>query len=290
MYISDKRLAWQGNWHTRHYKGERICWHEDMGETLSFLDLDRCGKILSFHSCLSKADRKGRRDVTRIEIDEKVFYLKRYFRPRSKSLFSAIFMPFFYTSPAQSECEHYHILNALGIATAVPVAWGEKKTGWISWSCFIITRELEGTLLSQTLKTSRDFSSRRNLIYSLASLIRRIHVARYHYPYCKAKHIYLKDNTIAILDLERLDKFPRSIPKLKKIAKEMATFNKSIAPECLTKTEQLRFVKSYLQCAKIDFQARELIAAIQKRIYDISLGRKWYARLWRNMLLPLKVF
>lgn len=266
-------FLWPWCWHTQSESHGVIRWCEEARSLFTAIGLESCDKILAFSNDTTTSDRKGYRDVTRVEIDGQTLYLKRYLRLRLKELLVPRC-----ASHARREFQHYRILSELGIATAVPIVWGEKKR-----ASFIVTREIPGVVLDRHLE-SCDFSGRRVVIRSLAVLLRNIHDAGYRYLDCKAKHVYICDGRIALLDVERLLPFPRFRSRTKVVAKDLATLANTVSPAVASSSERLYFIKCYLAATRLNSQARDLITGVQKRLSDIALARRWYLRLWLKLL------
>lgn len=272
--------VWPLQWHTQTYQGETISWSEDIRASFSAVGLDQCRKIMSFYNCFTQADKCGYRDVTRLQIDEdNVFYLKRYLRLRRTEYLSAILRPFSYPSSARREWEQYHILNNLGISTAIPVAWGEKKSWGIPSLSFIITRQIVGTPLDEYLRNCRDFHVRRAVLYSMANAIKHMHRAGYQYPDYTAKHIYVKNTDVVLLNAEKFTKLPNKAP-MSMMVRDLANLSQTIPTQCATNTERLRFLKYYLDCAHLGSQAKIWIGNIQRHCAYISQNKKKPIYMW----------
>ena len=125
-YLPCSRIA---GWLERKCPKGKIYLAADVQDALAASGIDQCSKIFALCSTRSQCNRRGDRDVIPVETENDWLYLKRYLALRKKEIYPALLLPFAYRSLAYREWQNYRILERLGIATARPVAWGEKKTG-----------------------------------------------------------------------------------------------------------------------------------------------------------------
>ena len=77
-------------------------------------------------------------DVIKVALDGTNFYVKRYYKPRSKKA------GWFKRSRVRAEWENLQFFDSLGIPTPALVAWGEQPQGQ-NFQGALITEELKGT-------------------------------------------------------------------------------------------------------------------------------------------------
>lgn len=290
--IRDKNITnsidWPDLWHKFRCNVGTIYIASEILPTLQALGLEECGNVFAFKSANTYSDRRGYRDITRLDWKKETLYLKRYVHLRRKEYAQSWLTPFCYRSHAHTEFRNYQILHSLGVNTAIPLAWGETQKKWTASRSFIITRNVNAVTLDQYLIGCKQVNIRRALIANIAGLVRKLHAAGYYYLDWKAKHIYIKNDDIILLDVERMKKFPLLMPKNFFILKELGNLDKSLPTECITNSEHLRFIKTYCNSERIGNRERQWILRMHKRRYAISLGKKWYLRMWKKWCIYFK--
>ena len=179
-------------------------------ELINFADFiyveQRASKVnlLSMRDHRDKKSGKIDRQMTRITIDNNIYYMKRAYCNSFKNV--------------KNEYEAIKVLPKFGLKPAEIVAYAfneSEKKG------FIILKDLTGFYsISEIIKgntpddTLNDFISRKDeILQRTAKIIRDIHKKGYVYPDWFAKHIYIKKgcDEIVLIDLERflpIDKCP----------------------------------------------------------------------------------
>lgn len=181
-------------------------------------------KVFSFNGGQTIKRIKAR-TVTRIEITKnmrpKVFYLKRHFSARPTL---SEHMGFFFfsrsVSPGVGEFENICEFRQNGIATATPVAAGQRRVGLLRYESFLITESFEPYVSLEKIirdtpwilegKSGKELKSR--IIKSIAHLARKMHTAGFNHRDFNATHVLISPKdassnvSLALFDLQRLDR------------------------------------------------------------------------------------
>ena len=169
-------------------------------------------------------------------------------------------------SKARCEFQNYATFAKLGIACAEPVACGEERDA-LGRLCraFIVTRAIPNaqTLVEFWSERHATRCERIALIEQLARWTRRIHDENFfHHDLVWRNILVNRDNhgTVRLwwIDCPRGARNRWSPLRNRKLLKDLASLDKSAARLC-SRTERLRFVKTYLSLARLDAAAKKLI-------------------------------
>lgn len=213
---------------------------------LQELEMTDFEKVFSF-SGGQTIKRIKARTVIRIEtirnMQSQVFYLKRHFSARPT--LSELMGNFFFNrsiSPGIGEFENICEFRRNGIATAAPVAAGQRRVGLLRYESFLITESFEPYVSLEKIirnrpwmfegKSGKDLKSR--IIKSVALLARQMHTAGFNHRDFNATHVLIspKDDSgnvsLALFDLQRLDR--KKWMRFRWMIKTLAELNYSMPP------------------------------------------------------------
>jgi hypothetical protein len=202
-----------------------------------------------------------RRQTIRIEIDGAAYFLKKHKGVGWGEIFknlSSLKRP---TLGARTEWAGVQTLEALGISTLSPVAFGERGSNPAEIHSFLMTRELEGMVkLSvihqkfETLSEAQTQLIRHELILAVAKVAKRFHEAGCVHADFYLCHFMVKDRDwsqfkagdpldLHLIDLHRMRQYPK-IPASKQIKEIGALFYSATHLE-LTEAEKQLFIENY---------------------------------------------
>lgn len=198
-------------------------------------------------------------------------YLKRTRHPALKEQVSRILSG----SVRHSSCWHERVmikqLALKRIPVPVVVAYGEKMLLGYERASVLITQGIVGQPLERFVPKyfarnayGEELARRRRWIRLLAEMIRRFHLAGYCHRDLYLSHIIIgikRDDrpVFHLIDLARCFKMRRR--KQRWIVKDLAALNYSAGP-CITRTDRLRFVRTYLAVDHVNHYGKRLIARI----------------------------
>jgi heptose I phosphotransferase len=229
--------------------------------------LDSFDRLMNYKGG-SAVKKKEIRDVVRIALGGRVFFLKRHrilFRERL-----ARFLPYRFAEDARNEWEKMGALAEAGFLTATPVAYGEN--GGLALT---LTEELyEAVRLEDFIPTLAEAGiegvlRKRQLIRRLAFIVRRFHDAGFNHQDLYLCHIFTRPATgeIFFMDLQRVQK--RNPPARRWIRKDLAQFIFS-AKGSFSSTDLVRFGHAYLGRERFDKEDKTMIKAIFSKAKRIA--------------------
>lgn len=216
------------------------------------------------------------RSVMRIELGDKVFYLKRHFWPWKERIYSLL--PWVQKEDARNEWRNMFLLNSLGFHTPTPVAFGEKKRMGIPYFSLTLTENLYDAEKLETYLpkhfspplTNAKIFEKRGLIKQLAILVWDFHTKGLNHQDFYLGHLFIrpKDSRIFIIDIQRVhyNKSIRRCDKIKDLA-QLAFSAKGL--NIFTGTDHMRFFHVYLNRDKLtgtDKHLMKKIVAKKRRI------------------------
>lgn len=217
------------------------------------------------------------RSVVRIELKDKVFYLKRHFwswKERIKSI-----VPWIKKEDARNEWENMILLRSLGFNTMTPVAFGEKKIFGIPYFSLTLTEnvydaeKLEHYLpkhFSQPLIKEK-IIRKREIIKKLAILARDFHRKGLNHQDFYLGHLFIrpKDEEIFIIDIQRVHhrKKIRMHDRIKDLS-QLAFSAKGLG--IFTKADFIRFIHTYLERDKLISSDKKIIKKILSKVKRIE--------------------
>ncbi|MDP6544956.1 MAG: lipopolysaccharide kinase InaA family protein [Phycisphaerae bacterium] len=155
----------------------------------------------------------GTRRRTRIELDDRVLYLKRYGPERFGDRWRR-FMTYGRSSPASVEFENIRAAQRCGVATMDAVAFGHEMGfgGLFARRSYLVVTAVEGDAIercgSEFLAAGSDGDGARRLTDKLARLVGTLHGAGFVHRDLYASHVFLHDSpdgvSLYLIDLARM--------------------------------------------------------------------------------------
>lgn len=157
-------------------------------------------------------DKDSRRDIQRIILNDKAFYLKRIFTEKITSSIESLCLGKLPHSKPYKELLHIQALQTAGFATMEVVAAGELTRLGIAREGFILSKEIKGTDLSILFKQS-NLNDRLILISQFAQLNARLHVKGFFSPVRLKDVFYVPSNQqqsrMVLIDREARNPTPK---------------------------------------------------------------------------------
>ena len=220
--------------------------------------------------------QRANRVRMRIELDspegQKVFYLKRYHRPRWLASLAAT-LGLVANSKGRRELTNISHLQEAGLPTVVAAAVGEAGTRDGS---FILLEELSGyqplhEFLDDFLAEPRRpdvLPGKWELIRALAQYVRRLHAAGMDHRDLYLCHFFLRPEqpaqSLRLIDLQRIKK-SRCLRQQHGFVKDLAALNYSADHPKISRTDRLRFVLAYLGHRQLAWRDRMLLRAVSSK-------------------------
>jgi UDP-glucose:(heptosyl)LPS alpha-1,3-glucosyltransferase len=202
-----------------------------------------------------------RRQTIRVELDGEAYFLKKHKGVGWSEIFknlSSLKRP---TLGARTEWEGIQTLEALGISTLSPVAFGERGNNPAEIHSFLMTRELQGmvklSVIHEKFKALSEAQTaliRRELIVAVAQVAKRFHEAGCVHADFYLCHFMVKDRDwsqfkqgdaldLHLIDLHRMRQYPK-IPRSKQV-KEIGALFYSATHLDLSEDEKQLFIHNY---------------------------------------------
>lgn len=202
-----------------------------------------------------------RRQTIRVEIENEAYFLKKHRGVGWNEIFknlSSLKLP---ALGARTEWEGIQTLEALGISTLSPVAFGERGCNPAEIYSFLMSREMQGmvklSLIHQkfeTLSEAQIALIRSELIVAVAKVAKRFHQAGCVHSDFYLCHFMLKDLDwsqfkqgdaldLHLIDLHRMRQYSK-IPASKQVKEIGALFYSATHLE-LTEVEKQLFIRNY---------------------------------------------
>ncbi len=173
------------------------------------------------------------------------------------------------------EWENIFRMEAIGIPTMRPVAFGEKKRWGLEKRSFLITERIPGGVpmddyvrehYSGVLEAAR-LREKRSLLWDAGSLARRLHGAGYTHMDLYLNHIFVRetpsgDKALHLIDLQRVAR--RWAFRRRWIVKDLAALLYSMRDLPLTRTDGARVLAAYFDGSLRHANRRLLSAALQR--------------------------
>jgi len=247
-----------------------------------FLEILRKHNLADFRSLMdfqggSPVKKTRYRSLVKMQLGDRYFYLKRHLRPPRERIRSL--MPCSAREDARNEWDNMNLLNALGFHTMVPVAFGEEKRSGMTCSSLTLT---EGIADSEKLETYlpahflpplsvERMREKRDLIRRLALLAGEFHGKGLNHQDFYLGHLLLRpgDGAISIIDLQRVHRRKRVSrhDRVKDLGQLCYSAGKT---GVLTRTDLMRFLKTYLGRDRITGEDRKLIRMVLSKSAKIA--------------------
>ena len=222
----------------------------------------------------------------KISDPEKTLYLKRYNHPDAVTQIKNWFWHNSRKSMMSFDLDPTKDLAQAGIKTPKTVSYGEQWGIFFEKRSFIISEELPNAEpLEQKLPDCfKDISKTENLrqkrtfIGQLGQFAKKFHATGYrHRDFYLAHIFYSDDGTFYLIDLQRAFK-PRILAKRFRI-KDISQLYYSAPGSAFSKTDRLRFYKSYAGKESLDRRDKALIRKVVKKANCIAKRETKYGRL-----------
>ncbi len=249
-------------------------------ESLAAAGLNNIDSVRNFAagSELVKDNLAAHRSRTEIQTpDGKTVYLKRYFNtPKIRQLKNRMEHG---TSAATAFFDIIHTfeLNAAGVNTPEPVAWGfENKGVWESFS-FSITAAVPGISLEKQLPAcfTKMESQKPGVLKEKKQLLEKLacEVKKFHDTGCRHRdmylcHIFMDGGQFYFIDLHRTFK-PLFFAERYRL-KDLTQLYYSAPGEMITRSDRLRFYLSYCGKDKLARRDKLFIKAIKAKAWRIA--------------------
>ncbi len=212
------------------------------------------------------------------EAGTKRIYVKRFHRPPLASQWRRITSGNLMRSTAGIEKRWIDELDAAGISVPQVVAFGENRQGCWEKASALALLEVPGKSLERWVLDHPGRAPRR-MIEALGEFTRRFHDGGYIHRDFYLCHIFfvhrgtdlkcVTESDFVLIDLQRIMKDPWR--RTRWIVRELAQLNYSTPETTAGLKERLRFLKSYLGCARFDRAAiRKLISQINRKTRRIA--------------------
>lgn len=256
--------------------------HNDLLINKGFLEMLRNSNLADFQALKdfeggTLLKRNKFRSVMRIEVDGKIFYLKRHFWPWKERIKS--FVPWIKKEDARNEWKNMILLDSLGFNTMTPVAFGEKKRFGMPYLSLTMTENiydaesLEVYLpkhFSPPLNKSQIYA-KRELIRKIANLARSFHNNGLNHQDFYLGHLFIRpdDGELFIIDIQRVHhrKNIRRHDMIKDLA-QLAFSAEGLG--IFTRTDFMRFIHAYLDREKLTPADKKIIRKILSKVKKIE--------------------
>ncbi len=222
----------------------------------------------------------------KISNPEKTLFLKRYNHPGALTQIKNWFWHNARKSMMSFDFDPTEDLARAGINTPKTISYGEQWGILLEKRSFIITEELPNAeSLEQKLpdcfndrSQTESLRQQRNFIERLGQFARRFHDTGYrHRDFYLAHIFYSDDGTFFLIDLQRAFK-PRILAERFRI-KDIAQLYYSAPGSAFSKTDRLRFYKSYAGKRPLNGRDKAFIRKVVRKVNRIARREIKYGRL-----------
>ena len=240
---------------------------------------------------LHKAGLPSWRSRTRIRLTDSpgladTLYLKRYDHPPLGVQLRRFLSPARFRSTAGWEWRQIQKLHRLGVPTVFPVAFGEKRRGLFERRSFLLTEGVPGESLERwvpehcppvtsPLRDRPDHRHRRHsILRELAHLTATLHGAGLVHRDLYLSHVFVSFSAsghahLRLIDLARVFQ-PVRVRLRRWIVKDLAALNVSSPPGRVSRSDRVRFLRAYLDLARLDESAKTLARRVAARTCRIQ--------------------
>jgi heptose I phosphotransferase len=217
---------------------------------------------------------------------EKILYLKRYNHPDAMTQIKNWFWHSARKSMMSFDLDPADDLAKAGIKTPKTVSYGEQWGVFFEKRSFIITEELPNAEpLEQKLPDcfkdvfkTENLRRQRNFIERLAQFAKKFHATGYRHRDFYLAHIFYSDNgTFYLIDLQRAFK-PRILAERFRV-KDISQLYYSAPGSAFSRTDRLRFYKSYAGKGSLDRRDKAFIRKVIQKAKRIARRETKYGRL-----------
>ena len=193
------------------------------------------------------------RSVVRLEISDTSFFLKRHAREKKQIQVQSQSSLISYCSEGGKEFANFFAFRKNGLATAIPVAMGEKIFSDGTVESFLLTEDfspyvqLEYIIRNEPsqLEGQEKSKKRKDIMRAVASYARMMHEKGFNHQDFNATHVLLADveselPKVALFDLQRVDQ--NRLQKFRWPIKALAEFNYSTLENGIFSDEERLFL------------------------------------------------
>lgn len=216
----------------------------------------------------------------------KKLYLKRYHYPDALTQIKNWFWHNARKSMMAFDLDPADDLAKAGIKTPKTVSYGEQWGFFFEKRSFIITEELPNSEpLEQKLpdcfediSKTENLRDKRNFIHRLGQFAKKFHATGYRHRDFYLAHIFYSDNgTFYLIDLQRAFK-PRILAERFRV-KDISQLYYSAPGSAFSRTDRLRFYKSYTGSKSLDGRDKAFIRKVVRKANLIARRERKYGRL-----------
>ncbi|NOT01644.1 MAG: hypothetical protein HOP29_13565 [Phycisphaerales bacterium] len=223
---------------------------------------------------LGKPGLPSWRERVRVELDgtgggERVVYVKRFRRPPIGAQWGRVVQGVVRHGTAWIEWHWMRRLAADGIATATPVAFGERMRGAREEASVLVSAAVPGVSLESWV---RDRTSRcpRVLVTQLAEFVGRFHGRGYVHRDLYLSHVFFDERSgeLRLIDLQRVMR-----PRWRRVRwqiKDLAALDYSTPRSAATSTDRVRFLRRYLGLRRLGESGRRLVRRVRAKSMNIA--------------------
>ena len=222
----------------------------------------------------------------KISDPEKIVFLKRYNHPDALTQIKNWFWHNTRKSMMSFDLDPTDHLARAGINTPKTVSYGEQWGVFLEKRSFIITEELPNAeSLEQQLpdcfkdrSKTENLRQQRNFIERLGQFAKKFHYTGYrHRDFYLAHIFYSDDGTFYLIDLQRAFK-PRILAERFRV-KDIAQLYYSAPGSAFSKTDRLRFYKSYAGKRPLNGRDKAFIRKVVRKVKRIAKREIKHGRL-----------
>ena len=148
---------------------------------------------------------KGGREVRRLELDGRTFYLKR--RGAESPMLSMLLFGHRPRSGPMREALMLDRLSDAGFLSMVPVAWGERRRWGLPKGGFLVVRGIEGEDVAKFFDRSSG-AVRLAVMKEMGHLVGRLHAAGFFHP-VRLKDLIRSEEGMTLIDRETSKPWPK---------------------------------------------------------------------------------
>ena len=253
----------------------------DYETAFSELGLTSIDAVFSFNSGKDPGGSRLPKHRSRLQFDisnpAKILFLKRYDNPGVLTQLKNWFWHNACKSMMSFDLNPTKDLTRVGIKTPKTISYGEQWDAFFEKRSFIITEQIPNAQsLEQKLpdcfqlrSTTENLKRQRKFIIRLSRLAKKFHDTGYcHRDFYLAHIFYSDDGTFYLIDLQRAFK-PRFLAERFRV-KDIAQLYYSAPGSAFSKTDRLRFYKSYTGKRFLDQRDKAFICKVFKKVERIA--------------------
>jgi heptose I phosphotransferase len=157
-------------------------------------------------------------------------------------------------------------VRAVGIATATPIAVGQKKVGGLVASSFLMTLEIAGAIEGHLYAEGLEVMARRRFLLDVAEMARRFHAAGFVHKDFYLAHVLVaaSEPRLFLIDLQRVIK-PCCL-RDRWLAKDLGALAYSMFNAGATYTDLMRAFLAYCGESELDASRKQFARKIFRRV------------------------